>query len=137
MTTTTLPNGVVGTSSYDNANRLTGVSWAKGGTTLASASYSLDSVGNRTARTDLSGTESYSYDNAYRLTSVTYPGPATTTYAYDAFGNRTSLVDGTGTSAAEYGGLLNLLYPGVGGTPIHRINDFRQVLSTNPCTSSS
>ena len=55
MTTTTLPNGVVGSSSYDNANRLTGVSWAKGGTTLASASYTLDNVGNRTARTDLAG----------------------------------------------------------------------------------
>src|SRR6185437_6875160 len=102
MTTTTLPNGVVGSSTYDNANRLTGVSWAKGGTTLASASYTLDSVGNRTAPTDLAGTQSYGYDNAYRLTSVTYPGPATTSYAYDAFGNRTSLVDGSGTTTTAY-----------------------------------
>jgi len=30
MMTTTLPNGVLGTSSYDNANRLTGVSWGQG-----------------------------------------------------------------------------------------------------------
>ena len=34
MTTATLPNGVVGTSAYDNANRLTGISYVKGGTTL-------------------------------------------------------------------------------------------------------
>jgi len=102
MTTATLPNGVVGTSAYDNANRLTGISYVKGGTTLASASYTLDAVGNRTARTDLAGTQTYAYDNAYRLTSVTYPGPSTTTYAYDAFGNRTSTTASAGTTTTAY-----------------------------------
>jgi len=102
MTTATLPNGVVGTSAYDNANRLTGISYVKGGTTLASASYTLDAVGNRTARTDLAGTQSYAYDSAYRLTSVTYPGPSTTTYAYDAFGNRTSTTTSAGTTTTAY-----------------------------------
>ena len=38
-----------------------------------------------------------------------------------------------GSSAAEFGPLLFLDYPGPGFTPIHRTNDFRQVLSTNPC----
>ena len=38
-----------------------------------------------------------------------------------------------GTSAAEFGALLFLDYPGPGLTPIHRTNDFRQVLSRNPC----
>lgn len=37
-----------------------------------------------------------------------------------------------GTSTAEYGSLLPLAYPAVGG-PTFRYNDFRQVLSTNPC----
>ncbi len=37
-----------------------------------------------------------------------------------------------GTSTAEYGGLLLLAYPAPGG-PSLRFNDFRQVLSNNPC----
>ena len=37
-----------------------------------------------------------------------------------------------GTSAAEYGPLLELAYPAPGG-PTLRFNDFRQVLSNNPC----
>ena len=37
-----------------------------------------------------------------------------------------------GTSTVEYGGLLLLAYPAVGG-PTLRYNDFRQVLSSNPC----
>jgi hypothetical protein len=41
-----------------------------------------------------------------------------------------------GTSSAEFGPLLFLDYPGPGFTPIHRTNDFRQVLSGNPCMRS-
>jgi hypothetical protein len=41
-----------------------------------------------------------------------------------------------GSSAAEYGPLLFLDYPGPGFTAIHRTNDFRQVLSHNPCRRS-
>jgi len=42
-----------------------------------------------------------------------------------------------GTSAAEFGPLLFLDYPGPGLTPIHRTNDFRQVLPDNPCPRST
>jgi len=38
-----------------------------------------------------------------------------------------------GSSAAEFGPLLFLDYPGPGNTPIHRTNDFRRVLASNPC----
>ena len=41
-----------------------------------------------------------------------------------------------GNSTAEFGPLLFLDYPGPGFTPIHRTNDFRQVLSSNPCEHS-
>jgi len=41
-----------------------------------------------------------------------------------------------GNSTAEFGPLLFLDYPGPGLTPIHRTNDFRQVLSSNPCEHS-
>ncbi len=37
-----------------------------------------------------------------------------------------------GNSTAEYGSLLQLTYPGVGGA-FQRYNDFRQVLPSNPC----
>jgi len=42
-----------------------------------------------------------------------------------------------GTSATEYGQLLTLTYPGPGFLPIQRINNFRRVLSSNPCRSLS
>jgi hypothetical protein len=41
-----------------------------------------------------------------------------------------------GTSTAEFGPLLFLDYPGPGFQPIHRTNDFRRVLSNNPCQRS-
>ncbi|HEY6677266.1 MAG TPA: hypothetical protein VI411_00015 [Actinomycetota bacterium] len=42
-----------------------------------------------------------------------------------------------GNSAAEFGPLLFLDYPGPVFTPIHRTNDFRQVLDDNPCLNES
>jgi hypothetical protein len=42
-----------------------------------------------------------------------------------------------GTSTAEFGPLLTLLYPGPGFVPVHRINNFRNVLSSNPCTRNA
>jgi RHS repeat-associated protein len=105
LTSKTLPasTGVVSSYTYDTANRLTGITHVKdGSTTIASVSYTVDAVGNRTQRVDQAGTHTYAYDNLYRLTSVTYPGPTTTSYAFDAFGNRTSMTDGTGTTAYAY-----------------------------------
>jgi hypothetical protein len=37
------------------------------------------------------------------------------------------------SSESEYGPLLRLTYPGPGFAPITRLNDFRRVLSNNPC----
>ncbi|MBK6562051.1 MAG: RHS repeat protein, partial [Dehalococcoidia bacterium] len=105
MTSTTLPSGtgIVSTNTYDNANRLTGITHVKNGsTTVASVAYTLDDVGNRTQRVDQQGTHTYAYDDLYRLTSVTYPGPSTTTYDFDAFGNRTEMVVGAATTTYDY-----------------------------------
>ncbi len=41
-----------------------------------------------------------------------------------------------GNSSAEYGPLLELAYPRANGQPTLRFNNFRQVLSNNPCSSS-
>jgi len=38
-----------------------------------------------------------------------------------------------GTSSAVFGPLLFLDYPAAGNVPSHRTNDFRQVLTSNPC----
>jgi YD repeat-containing protein len=72
MTTKTPPSGtgVVSSYAYDNADRLTDISHVKNGsTTLASVSYTLDDVGNRTQRIDEQGTHTYAYDDLYRFTS--------------------------------------------------------------------
>ena len=42
-----------------------------------------------------------------------------------------------GDSAHEFGPLLFLDYPGTGFAPVHRTNDFRQVLETNPCPNEA
>ena len=36
---------------------------------------------------------------------------------------------------SQYGSLLLLTYTGIGGAPVTRFNDFRQVLSSNPCAA--
>jgi RHS repeat-associated protein len=115
MTTKTLPSGtgIVSAYTYDDADRLTGISHVKGGTTtIASVSYTLDDVGNRTQRVDQQGTHTYAYDDLYRLTSVTYPGPSTTTYAFDAFGNRLTMTVGTDETTYTYDDADKLLTAG-------------------------
>ncbi|MCL4231899.1 MAG: hypothetical protein KJ053_09970 [Dehalococcoidia bacterium] len=105
MTAKTLPasTGIVSTYTYDSADRLLGMSHVQNGqTTIASVAYTLDAVGNRLNRSDQQGLHTYTYDNLYRLTSVTYPGPSTTSYAFDAFGNRTSMTTGAGTTTYSY-----------------------------------
>src|SRR5687768_15944353 len=94
---------IVSVYTYDTADRLTAISHVKGGsTTIASVKLTLDDVGNRTQRVDQAGTHTYEYDDLYRLTEVTYPGPATTTYTFDAFGNRLTMTNAAGTTDYEY-----------------------------------
>jgi len=68
MTSATLPSstGIVSAYTYDGADRLTGISHVKdGSTTIASVAYTLDDVGNRTQRVDQQGTHTYAYDDLY------------------------------------------------------------------------
>lgn len=66
---------------------------SKGGSTVASASYTLNAVGDRTAN----GATSYSYDLLDRLT-----GDGTKNYTYDPTGNRLSMVVGGSTTNYSY-----------------------------------
>ncbi|MGE3793865.1 MAG: hypothetical protein AB7I38_08025 [Dehalococcoidia bacterium] len=71
---TSYPNGVSATVTYDGADRLTAID-NDNGSTFSSFTYTLDDVGNRTQVVDNAGTTTLQYDDVYRLTQVTYPGP--------------------------------------------------------------
>ncbi len=88
----TRPNSVTTNYTYDNLSRLTSVLHQLSGSTIDGASYTLDSAGNRTAKTDhlANGTSNYTYDAIYQLTQVTQANNTTESYAYDAVGNRTA-----------------------------------------------
>lgn len=84
------PLGQTTTSTYDALNRLTLVDYSSPGTPDVGRAY--DANGNRTSMTDGTGTSTYIYDEANRLTSVSSPGPKTVGYRYDLDGNRTKLI---------------------------------------------
>jgi RHS repeat-associated protein len=88
----TRPNGVTTNYTYDILSHLLSVLHQVSGSTIDGASYTLDSAGNRTAKTDefASITSNYTYDPIYELTQVTQGGSTTESYSYDAVGNRTA-----------------------------------------------
>lgn len=95
-----IPIGVISTWTYDDVDRVTGITYEKAGT-LETIIYTLDALGNRISMADSSGTTAYSYDDLNRLTNVVYPTgiPGTVSYSYDPMGNRqTKIEDGNITS---------------------------------------
>jgi RHS repeat-associated protein len=88
----TRPNSVTTNYSYDNLSRLTSVLHQLSGSTIDGAAYTLDSGGNRTAKTDelASVTSNYGYDAIYELTGVTQGSTTAESYTYDPVGNRAS-----------------------------------------------
>ncbi|MEA3395908.1 MAG: hypothetical protein U9R05_00405 [Chloroflexota bacterium] len=80
---------------YDPLGRLVEADYSTG----AAFEYAYDAVGNRTVMTDTTGTTTYEYDAANRLTST-----GDTTYTWDARGNLVS--DGTFTYAYNGAGRL-------------------------------
>jgi RHS repeat-associated protein len=88
----TRPNGLKSVYAYDNLSRLLSVLHQSGSTTLDGASYTVDSAGNRTAKTDQHAnvTSNYTYDPIYELTQVTQATTTTESYTFDAVGNRLS-----------------------------------------------
>ena len=98
VTSTSLQNGLSEARSCNAANQLTSIMATKDSTTLTSLTYTLDDAGVRTAVEDLAGTESYTYDDLYRLTGVTYADDSSETYTYDGVGNRLTKTQGGTTS---------------------------------------
>ena len=62
----------------------------------SSTDYTYDARGNLTVVTNSQGTIAMTYDNADRLTQITYPQGRVLQYTYDAGGRRTRMVDQTG-----------------------------------------
>mgnify|MGYP006172958547 CR=1 FL=1 len=62
-----LPNGIVETRTYDNADRLTRIHSTLGMSTVEDLQYTLDGVGNPLTLTTPSRTESYSYEEMKQL----------------------------------------------------------------------
>ncbi|KRT69834.1 MAG: YD repeat-containing protein [candidate division NC10 bacterium CSP1-5] len=91
-TSATLGNGAVATYTYDAASQLTSLVHQLSGSPIASFSYAYDAAGNRTAMTEVAGTNSYAYDQLNRLTQATHPQPTNPaeSFSYDPVGNRTS-----------------------------------------------
>jgi len=88
----TRPNSVTTNYGYDNLSHLLSVLHQVSGSTIDGASYTVDSAGNRTAKTDqrLALTTNYGYDSIYQLLSATQSGSTTESYSYDPVGNRLS-----------------------------------------------
>ncbi|RII28372.1 MAG: hypothetical protein CXR31_00300 [Geobacter sp.] len=93
------PNLVTAAYGYDEAGRLTSLVHQGTGQPIASFSYTLDNVGNRTAKSG-TVTENYIYDLIYRLITVT--SSTTEAFTYDPVGNRV-----TGPAATDTGYLYN------------------------------
>ncbi len=87
-----LTTGFVNTYDYDGLGRLKQLRSTSGnGQTLASYGYSYDRNGNRLTREEPAFTLSYTYDNIFRLKTVTDNyGAAMEGYSYDEVGNRQS-----------------------------------------------
>lgn len=79
-------NGTVAGYSYDNLNRLTTITYPS-----RTLSYAYDPLGNLTRATNENGSIYMSYDNRYRLSTVSDPFYYGVSYNYDAAGNRTKL----------------------------------------------
>jgi RHS repeat-associated protein len=88
----TRPNNVTTNYSYDNLSHLLSVLHQAGGSTIDGASYAVDSVGNRTSKTDQLAaiTTNYGYDAIYQLVQATQGGSTRERYSYDPVGNRLS-----------------------------------------------
>jgi RHS repeat-associated protein len=88
----TRPNNVATNYSYDSLSHLLSVLHQLSGSTIDGATYTVDSAGNRTAKTDnrATVTSNYGYDAVYELLQTTQGGTTTESYTYDPVGNRLS-----------------------------------------------
>lgn len=87
--------------SFDDRNFITGIVHSKNGNAIASVSYVLDTIGNKTKKTTEQGNFDYNYDTTNQVTSASNPETNTSlsleTFEYDKNINRTKDQDGNYT----------------------------------------
>ncbi len=118
-----MANGVLTNYAYDAVSRLLSINSSRSGSSITSASYTYDAIGNRLSQTigPVGGAKSFAYDALSQLTSATNPSVS---FAYDGVGNRTTAAGVTytantlnqytqvGSSAYTYDKAGNLLTDG-------------------------
>jgi RHS repeat-associated protein len=134
-TTVTDAEAQVTTYSYDGLYRVATIDYSNSTIATSDVSFDYDALGNRLEMTDGTGTTTYLYDRANRLTATTNAANESVGYTYDKLGNRTALthdgysvayaydavnrlasVDNNGTGTFDYtydnaGRLTALAYP--------------------------
>ncbi|MBI2760580.1 MAG: RHS repeat protein [Chloroflexi bacterium] len=88
LTQVVKPNGATITNTYDRVYRRTGLSATMTPSSgNVSVTWAYDAAGRRTSMTDATGTTTCTYDNANRLTTLTYPVTGhQVTYQYNSRG---------------------------------------------------
>ena len=90
------------TYTYNDVDWLTDLTnWQTQTVTISSFDYTQDNVGNRLTMATSFGTQTYSYDKIYEVTSADYPSFysfSDTTYYYDAIWNRLTTINGGTTN---------------------------------------
>jgi len=97
----TLPNGVTLANAYDSAGRLTGVSYARSGSTLWFENLTYDDADRLTGQAMPGDDRAFAYDAADRLISESRNG-STTSWTYDKVGNRLTETSSGSTATNVY-----------------------------------
>jgi RHS repeat-associated protein len=140
--TKTLENGTVAAYSYDNANRLIGLSNTSGTNIVAGYKYSLTKVGLRSNIQETtpfySRGNNFYYDSNNQLTNSYYGGGGVgyLSYAYDAVGNRTSTTSSNGKTTTLYVANNCNQYTQVGSLLLSYDRNGNMTSSTNGATYS-
>jgi RHS repeat-associated protein len=94
---------VVFTLVYDDADRVTSITRAKGGVTEATVTNTWDAVNRITQQAQGTYAVGYGYDAAGIVTNVSYPSGMSVCYTYDPLNQISSIKDSTNaTAAASY-----------------------------------
>src|SRR6185369_10174253 len=97
----------VETRTYDATGRVVEVMHSLGATLLTRFDYMYDAVLNPITAVGLTGTETYTYDEADRIATVCYTSACTEpnsfiAYTYDGIGNRLTETRSTGVTTYAY-----------------------------------
>ena len=118
IATMTDPSARTTTNTYDPAGRVTTRVSTGGGGAAVTVTYTYDPAGRRASMTDPTGTTTYAYDQASRLTAIARTVGGTIRYGYDSAGRRTTITYPDNTVATStydpVGRLATVTYPGAG-----------------------